>query len=119
MRILDLPGCLAKTVLSGGEVDFNLHLTDPIERFLPPEASWRGIGGRYRIHLGAPSHAHLGEEPDLPLLTASVSAFTRLWLGIAPAGGLTLTDDLCGPSELIDALDRVVRLPVPEPDWMF
>ncbi len=119
MRILDLPGCLAKTVLTGGEVDFNLHLADPIERFLPADASWRGIGGRYRIHLGAPSYARLGEEPDLPLLTASVSAFTRLWLGVTPASGLTLTDDLSGPPELIEALDRVVRLPVPEPDWMF
>ena len=119
MRILDLVGCLAKTVLSGGAVDFNLHLTDPIERFLPEDASWRGIGGRYRVHLGAPSYAEPGEGHDLPLLTASVGAFTRLWLGVLPASGLVLTDELSGPPELIDALDRVIRLPVPTPDWMF
>ncbi|MEZ4636775.1 MAG: GNAT family N-acetyltransferase [Caldilineaceae bacterium] len=119
MRILDLVGCLEKTVLTGGAVDFNLYLTDPIERFLPVDAPWRGIGGRYRVHLGAPSHAQLGEDPNLPTLTASVGAFTRLWLGVLPAGALVLTDELAGPPELIDALDRVVRLPIPDPDWMF
>lgn len=119
MRMLDLIGCLQKTVLTGGVVDFNLHLIDPIERYLPEDASWRGIGGRYRVHLGAPSHAEPGEGHDLPLLTASVGAFTRLWLGILPASGLALTDELSGPPDLIDALDRVIRLPIPEPDWMF
>jgi hypothetical protein len=48
-----------------------------------------------------------------------VGAFTRLWLGVRPASGLAITDDLCAPPALLDQLDRVLRLPEPKPDWDF
>ena len=46
-------------------------------------------------------------------------AFTRLWLGVRPATGLAITDDLHGPDDLLDALDERLRLPEPVADWAF
>jgi hypothetical protein len=119
MRICDLPGCLAQTHLPWGEVWFNLQLTDPIERFLDEGAPWRGTTGDYVVALGPESSARPGADPGLPTLTASVGAFTRLWLGVRPASGLAITDDLSGPKELLESLDETLRLPPPQPDWSF
>jgi hypothetical protein len=55
----------------------------------------------------------------LPTLTASVGAFTRLWLGVRSATGLAVTDDLDGLPELLSALDEILRLPVPNIGWEF
>ena len=52
-------------------------------------------------------------------LDASVGAFTRLWLGVRPASGLALTDELVGPPELVAALDAAFCLPSPLPDWPY
>jgi hypothetical protein len=119
MRICDLVGCLERTHLQGDEVRFNLALTDPIERFLEDDAPWRGLSGDYVVALGPSSGAEIGTDASLPTLTASVGAFTRLWLGVRPATGLAATDDLSGPPELLAALDWALRLPDPKPDWDF
>jgi hypothetical protein len=119
MRICDLPGCLEHAHLRGDEVCFNLTLTDPIERFLDASTPWRGIAGDYVVTLGPASGAELGADVSLPTLTASVGAFTRLWLGVRPAIGLAVTDDLSGPPELLERLDWALRLPDPKPDWDF
>jgi hypothetical protein len=118
-RILDVQGCLEKTRIDGPNVRFNLRLTDPVERFLDPNESWRGIGGDYIVTLGPNSSARRGEEAALPTLTATVNAFTRLWLGVRPAVGLAITDDLAGPPQLLEQLDRTLRLPNPSFDWDF
>ena len=47
--------------------------------------------------------------PTRPTLTATVNAFTRLWLGVRPATGLAVTDDLSGPPELLQQLDQLAR----------
>jgi len=119
MRICDLPGCLAQTKLRWGDARFNLRMTDPIERFLPDDASWRGTGGDYVVTLGATCGAERGTDAGLPTLTATVNAFTRLWLGVGPPMGLSFTDDLDGPRDLLEQLDHVLRLPAPHPDWDF
>ena len=119
MRICDLAGCLAKTHLPWGEVRCNLRLTDPIERFLDASMPWRGCGGEYVVTLGESSSAEPGEDASLPTMTASVGAFTRLWLGVRTATALSLTDELEAPPELIEALDSLLRLPSPHPDWDF
>jgi len=118
-RICDLPGCLDRTQLSGESVRFNLILSDPIEQFLTGDAPWRGIAGEYVLTLGPTSSAEPGRDPSLPTLSASVGAFTRLWLGVRPATGLAWTDTLSGPQDLLDRLDRVLHLPDPKPDWDF
>jgi len=119
MRICDLPACLAKTKVPGGEVRFNLMLTDPIARFLGDDAPWCGVAGEYVATIGASSGAQRGADDALPTMTASVGAFTRLWLGVGPATGLAITDDLAAPADLLAQLDGVLRLPAPQPDWEF
>ncbi|MHC4860634.1 MAG: GNAT family N-acetyltransferase [Planctomycetota bacterium] len=122
VRILDLPGCLAKTRLDGREsVEFNLSLTDPIGEHLTEETRerWRGVAGDYVVTLGPESGAESGAYRDgLPTMRTSVNTFSRLWLGVRPATGLAVTSpDLDASEELLARLDRVLRLPVPTPDW--
>jgi hypothetical protein len=119
MRILDLPGCLARTSLDVEPVRFNLTLSDPVERYLEDGSSWRGVAGDYVVEVGPACRAAAGREPSLPTLTASVNAFSRLWLGVRPASALAWTDELSGSVELLARLDRAFRLPSPSPDWEF
>ncbi len=119
MRICDLSGCLSRTHLPGEEVRFNLKLTDPIEDALGEDAQWRGVAGDYVVTLGPSSGSEPGTDPALPTLEASVGAFTRMWLGVRPATGLAVTDNLVGPPPLLEALDAVLRLPDAKPDWDF
>jgi hypothetical protein len=117
MRMCDVRGCLERTHLRGGEVCFNLTLTDPIERYLPEGAPWRGVAGGYVVTLGPSSGAERGHAAGLPTLHTTVNAFTRLWLGVRPATGLAITDELHGPAELLEQLDEVLLLPEPRPEW--
>jgi GNAT superfamily N-acetyltransferase len=119
MRICNLSECLAKTHLRGGEVRFNLSLSDPIERYLEPGAPWQGISGDCVVTLGPGSTVDSGTDASLCTLKATASAFTRLWLGVAPATTLAVTDDLSGPPELLSRLDEVLLLPSPKWDWDF
>jgi hypothetical protein len=117
VRICDLAGCLERTHLPGDAVRFNLALTDPIERFLDDDVPWHGLTGDYVVTLGPSSGVEPGTDADLTTLTASVGAFTRMWLGVRPVTGLAMTDDLAGPPELLKALDLTLRLPDPKLDW--
>ncbi len=117
MRICDLAGCLARTHLRGATLRFNLTLEDPIARFLPLDAPWRGVAGQYVVALGPHSSAEAGYDASLPSLKASVNAFTRLWLGVRPATHLAMTDHLDAPGPLLDQLDQTLCLPAPKPDW--
>ena len=119
LRMNDIPACLAHTHLHGETLHFNLSLSDPIESYLPATSSWQGVTGEYIIKLGVESQAERGHNPALPTLTASVNAFTRLWLGTRPATGLAVTADLAGPPELLTQLDWALRLPCPKTDWDF
>ena len=119
VRMCDLPGCVAKTRLSGRGCTFNLTLTDPIAAHLPANHPWRGVAGEYVVHLGPASGAEAGQDPALPTLAASVNAFTRLWLGVQPASGLAVTDELHAPAALLADLDTVLCLPQPKLGWDF
>ena len=116
-RICDLPACLAATKLEGDAVRFNLRLSDPIEGLLDDSSPWRGVAGDYVVELGPESGAEPGLADTLPILEASIGAFTRLWLGVRPPPGLAATDDLAGPEELLVDLSRILRLPPPKSDW--
>lgn len=119
MRMLDLSGCMALTHLPCADLRFNIRLTDPVETLLDQSAPWRGISGDYLITLGQESSAVRGEKLSLPTLKASVGAFTRMWLGVLPATGLAITDQLSGPADLLAELDRAFLLPQPHPGWDF
>ncbi len=116
-RILDLPACIA-AVHARSDVAFNLRLSDPVARYLP-EDGWQGVGGEYVVRLGANSSAEPGNDPGMPVLSAGVGAFTRLWFGVRPATSLAVTDDLDGPPDLLSAIDAALALPVPHYDWGF
>lgn len=118
-RILNLEACMAATRVSGPEVRFNLVLGDPMSDAPVAGVDWPGIAGTYRVRLGAESAVERGTDPSLPTLTASVGAFTRLWLGVRTASGLAVTDSLSGPQELLAALDATLSMPPPVTDWQF
>ncbi len=119
MRICDLQTCIDATHLRTDPVRFNLALHDPIEKYLSEDAPWHGISGEYIISFGKESSVEVGSDASLPTLTAGVGAFTRMWLGVRPASGLAMTDELAGPDELLAALDKAFMLPTPHPDWEY
>lgn len=118
-RICDLPRCISAVRLTGARRRFNLSLTDPIADFLPGDAPWRGCAGDFLVTVGPESQIEPGTVESLPTLTATIGALTRLWLGVLPAASLVAGGGLSGPPELIDGLDRALRLPRPQPDWDF
>ena len=117
LRMLDLQGCIQHTHLRSGAISFNLKFNDPIGKYLETESKWQGLSGDYVISLGETSKAEPGMDPALPTLTASVGAFTRMWMGILPATSLSLTDELAGSPELLEELDWILRFPKPSIDW--
>lgn len=116
-RICDIEACVGTTRLNSGSVQFNLEISDPIVSLLDSDSDWRGCAGNYTVNFGLESSAKQGSQKDLPTLKASIGAFTRLWLGVGSATGLSVTDNLSGPPELLEALDKVLWLPQPHPDW--
>lgn len=116
VRMLDVRACL-EAVATPVPVDFALVLDDPLARV--EGAPWAGVGGEYTIRLGKVPTVTDGVEAGLPTLRASVNAFSRLWVGAMSASSLALTDDLDGSDELLAALDRAFRLPVPADTWTF
>jgi hypothetical protein len=119
IRICNLEKCLEKTVLHGDPVTFNLELRDPIEKYLEHDAPWHGISGSYIVTLGPESNAKKGHNKSIPVLEASVGAFSRMWIGTRSATGLSVTDDIEGPEELLGKLDWILRLPCPRIDWEY
>ncbi len=116
-RICNLEACIAATRLNSRSLRFNLDLSDPLEKLIDPKMTWRGCAGKYTIELGSTSKATSGFEAGLPTLVADIGTFTRLWLGVRPATGLSITSNLSGPASLIKDLDDVLCLPDPHPDW--
>ena len=119
LRILDLGACLSKTRLQTPGVEFTLTLSAPVAAYLPEGTAWTGIGGDYVVRLGPESSAVAGADPSLATLEASAGAFSRMWFGIQPASGLAITDELTGPAELLEALDRTLALPKAHLGWDF
>lgn len=116
LRILNLPECVAALTIEDS-LEFNLTLSDPLEKYLGEGAPWRGCGGDYTVKLGKTSRAVEGHTEGLPVLYSSVNDFTRFWMGAASAEVLNGLESFDGPEQLIRDLDRHVRLPLPAPDW--
>lgn len=119
VRILDLEKCVSKTHLKCDDFSFNLELTDPIKKYIPEEITWKGIAGNYVVSLGKNSSAKKEFKKGLPILKASVDAFTRMWLGILPASSLVYSDGIEAPKNLLEKLDNAFHLPKPHIDWDF
>ncbi len=115
-RICDLEACIKATHLNSRSLRFNLDLSDPLEKLIDPKMTWRGCAGKYTVNLGNNSKLSLGFDEDLPTLVSDIGTFTRLWLGVKPATGLSATGRLSGPESLLIDLDEVLCLPDPNPD---
>ena len=99
-------------------VTFNLRLSDPVEEQLGDDRRWRGAAGEYIVTLGEECSAQRGRSTGLRTLSASVGAFSRLWLGVRSASSIAVTDDLRGDGALLRRLDRALRSP-PHFGWPF
>lgn len=117
MRMLDVEACVAARSWCGEPVRFNLTLTDPAEGRL--EGDWTGVGGDYTVEIGVESRAVRGHADGLPLMTAGVGTFTRLWFGVRPPTVLVVSDPIEAPPGLLSALDDALRVPKPVPGWLF
>lgn len=117
IRILDLRACVEAVRLRTPTVVFGLRLTDPLADIAG--TPWSGVGGEYTVRFGPESTLIDGFEPGLPILDASINAFSRLWMGERPASSLALTDLLDGPAGLLGDLDRSLRLPRSFAGWVF
>ncbi len=112
-RILRMDRTMLSTVISWGEVAFNLTLSDPVARFLPDNAPWKGCAGEYTVVLGPESSAEPRHTRGLPEMRAGVGGFTRMWLGVRQPSVLALTDEIEAPGSLLRDLDRLLALPEP------
>lgn len=124
-RVNDLPATTA-ALASHVDVKFRLALTDPIAAFLPPEASWAGVGGDYDVTLSrvGSSAQRVVSGPDqeskdagVATLNATVNQWTAWWLGVCPASVLNAQGGFEAAPELLAQLDVALRLPRPAPDW--
>jgi predicted acetyltransferase len=116
IRILDLKKCIS-VMKCPVDLRFNLTIEDPVARFLPKKSSWKGCGGTYTITLGPRSLVKKGASSGLETLTASISDFSRYWLGVQRAEALNVTGLFEGPPTLLEKLDAAIALPLPAPDW--
>jgi GNAT superfamily N-acetyltransferase len=115
MRILDVDACIGARVWRGPELRFNLALTDPIATIEPGV----DLTGDYIVTIGDPSTVEPGSADDFPTLSASVNAFTRMWMGVATPSTLAVSDDLEASPELLVSLDEAFGLPEPRHGWFF
>lgn len=116
LRLLDLAAAVAARRYEGPPVRFVAEISDPIADHLTD--GW-GIGGRYVVTIGEHSRAEPDAGQGLPVLEASVNAFSRMWFGVRSASVLAVSDDLRAPRELLADLDRALALPAPHPDMFF
>ena len=120
LRINDLETCLAATHLPARPtLSFNLSVDEPIAKYLDSNQSWRGIGGEYTVRLGEESSATRGHSNNLPLLTATTSGISRLWIGAANANRIATSGEIAAEQTLLDKLDETLSLPSPRPGWDF
>ncbi|MCF7919976.1 MAG: GNAT family N-acetyltransferase [Candidatus Cloacimonetes bacterium] len=119
LRMLDVEKCLRKTHLQIEPFEFNLELNDPIMNFLDKNSKWQGCGGEYFVKLGTECEIVKNFRIGYPVLRAGIGAFSRMWLGVKPASGLAVSDELTAEPELLKKLDRAFCLPEPQPDWWF
>lgn len=116
-RILDVEKCINGMNCIGEECNFNLILTDPIEKYLNSSFKWRGCGGEYTVKFSSQSKAQYGTTAGLPVMKCSVNTFSKLWTGTTKPSMLPFTEDIVAPSSLLEELDKTLILPEPSFDW--
>ncbi|MFP4427571.1 MAG: GNAT family N-acetyltransferase [Spirochaetaceae bacterium] len=123
LRLLDIPRAVEKMRLpavAGREsLEFNLTIDDPVERYLPEDAQWRGCGGSYVVRLGERCSAERGRGRRLPQLRVSIGGFSQLWSGARTVEHLHLRGVLETDANTRERLGRLISLPIPGFEWLF
>ncbi len=119
LRVNDIESCVKNMRLPCEPLSFQLRIDDPIQQYLPEDATWTGEGGDWIITLGKESSAVRGTDSHLPVLTSSINGFSRLWIGAANASALQAVGQLSGEDSLLQQLDEYIQLPTPVIDWDF
>ena len=119
LRINNVETCVDAMSLPCESFSFHLKLNDPIENFLSEKTSWRGESGNWIITLGKSSNATRGKDESLPTLEATMSGFSRLWIGALTASSLRAAGQINGDDSLLKQLDASLLLPKPAVDWDF
>lgn len=114
LKILDLERCVNALSLEGIELEFNLELDDPLLEHVDSDSP-AVITGDYSLKLGVQSDLKQGEVQGLPTLSASIDAFTRLWLGAASPLELSASSMFSAPPGLLEELEQAFRR-LPEPN---
>lgn len=117
-RILDLKTCIG-AVKCRDSLTFNLHIEDPIEKYLPAKSTWRGCSGDYIVSFGPKSSIKKGTDPGADTLKTTIGDFSRFWLGVQSAEVLNISGVFEAPVKLLKALDKTLVLPKPNPDWEY
>jgi len=118
-RILRLEECVSAAKFEGSGVKFNLHLDDPITKYLESEDSFKGCAGDFSVELGQKSSVNDIQDSNLPSLSCSINTFTRLWSGARSASSLVATDGMQADPGLVEKLDRLIRFQELKTDWDF
>ena len=118
LRVLDVQKCVEAVVWPGSPVRLQLSVQDPVQSMLAGQDGWQGVEGNYVVEFGTASAAARGEDNNLPRLSCSVNALSRLLWGVCSASSLGLTDGLQAEPELLAALDRIFT-ERPHPFWDF
>ncbi len=118
-RVADVAACISAVELAGADYRFQLNLTDPISDHLDTssEAAWSGQGGPWVVSLGPTCSATRGVDPALPVVDATINAWSRLWIGSASPGGLSLDGSLKAEPAVLEALGNAWQVPKPCVDW--
>lgn len=118
-RICCIEKALAATKIPGDTLRFNLCCDDPITNWTDDIEGWKGTAGEYTVTIGPECSARRGATAGLDTLSASISGFTRLWLGAVTPVGLALSGEIQAPATLLERLENILRLPRPRTDWEF
>lgn len=124
LRLLDIPRAVEKMSLptavgARSSLEFNLIIEDPVERYLPEDASWRGCGGSYVVRLGERCQAEPGEGKGLPEVRIGIGGFSQLWSGARTVEHLHLRGVLKTDPDTRDRLGSLISLPLPDFEWLF
>lgn len=119
LKILDLEKCVSAFDLAGIDLEFNLELHDPLAEYADSESP-AVISGEYSLKLGEESCLKSEPVKRLPTLTASINAFTRMYLGAATPTELKTSSLFSAPPELLQDLEETfVQLPEPQLEMYF
>lgn len=117
LRICNLEKCIEAVHYDGPEFSFNLQLSDPINKFLDDSKKKNQCQGKFTVTIGKNSSIKRNFENSLPVVNATINAFTRLWIGLLPAETIGLVEKIEIENDLKIKLTKAFYNPDVRSDW--